>query len=120
MTCSQCGTEIPAGCNGCPACGWGAVPKITLSGSEGSLSSAIDLEFGKSLAGKVVGEDAKYMDDIQFFLNLRGDTWYVKPHPRLRNPVWLNGTQLDTESPLSDGDELSLKGKAGFIKVNYS
>lgn len=120
MTCSQCGTEIPTGSNGCPACGWGATPRITLSGVGGALSSAIGLEFGKSLASKVVGDDSRYMDDIQFFLDLRGDTWYVKPHPRLKNTVWLNGEQLAAETSLSDGDELSLKGKAGFIKVSFS
>ena len=44
---------------------------------------------------------------------------YVLPKGEYE-PIWLNGAQLDAESPLSDGDELSLKGKAGFIKVNFS
>lgn len=115
--CSQCGTEILPGSNGCPACGYGARTKIMLSGKLGILSSTIDLEFGKTAGQKVVGEDAKYMEDLQFFLKVRDDQWLIKPHPRQKNPVFLNGSQLMSESVLSDGDKLSLKDKAAFIDV---
>jgi len=116
-TCSQCGTEILPGSNGCPACGYGARTKIMLSGKLGILSSTIDLEFGKTAGQKVVGEDAKYMEDLQFFLKVRDDQWLIKPHPRQKNPVFLNGSQLMSESVLNDGDKLSLKDKAAFIDV---
>ena len=115
--CSQCGTEILPGSNGCPACGYGARTKIMLSGKLGILSSTIDLEFGKTAGQKVVGEDAKYMEDLQFFLKVRDDQWLIKPHPRQKNPVFLNGSQLMSESVLNDGDKLSLKDKAAFIDV---
>ena len=115
--CSQCGTEILPGSNGCPACGYGARTKIMLSGQLGILSSTIDLEFGKTAGQKVVGEDAKYMEDLQFFLKVRDDQWLIKPHPRQKNPVFLNGSQLMSESVLNDGDKLSLKDKAAFIDV---
>jgi hypothetical protein len=116
-TCSQCGTEILPGSNGCPACGYGARTKIMLSGKLGILSSTIDLEFGKTAGQKVVGDDAKYMEDLQFFLKVRDDQWLIKPHPRQKNPVFLNGSQLMSESVLNDGDKLSLKDKAAFIDV---
>ena len=119
-TCSQCGTEILPGSNGCPACGYGARTKIMLSGSLGMLSSTIDLEFGKAAGQKVVGEDAKYMEDLQFFLKVRDDQWLIKPHPRQKNPVFLNDSQLMAETVLNDGDKLSLKGKAAFIDVKIT
>ena len=52
-TCPNCGTEIPNGSNGCPACGYGALPKLKLVGESGELSTAIDLSFGKQFAEKV-------------------------------------------------------------------
>ena len=119
MTCLQCGTEVPDGANGCPACGYGASVKLKLTGKAGELSTAVGLEFGKTLAAKVVGDEAKYMDDIQFILKLHDDKWLVKPYPRVKNTVFLNGAQLAAESELSDGDKLSLAGKAAFIDVNY-
>ena len=45
--CSQCGTEISADSNGCPACGFGSVVKLKLVGESGELSTIIDLKFGK-------------------------------------------------------------------------
>lgn len=119
-TCPQCGTEFLPGSNGCPACGYGARTKIMLSGSLGMLSSTIDLEFGKTAGQKVVGEDAKYMEDLQFFLKVRDDQWLIKPHPRQKNPVFLNDSQLMAETVLNDGDKLSLKGKAAFIDVKIT
>ena len=119
-TCSQCGTGLLPGFNGCPACGYGARTKIMLCGSVGMLSSTIDLEFGKTAGQKIVGEDAKYMEDLQFFLKVRDDKWLIKPHPRQKNPVFLNGSQLMSESVLNDGDKLSLKDKAAFIDVKIT
>lgn len=119
MVCAQCGTEIPDGANGCPACGYGSSVKLKLSGKGGELSTAVELEFGKALAAKVVGDEARFMDDVQFILKLHDDKWQIKPYPRVKNPVFLNGAQLTAESALADGDKLSLAGKAAFIDVNY-
>ena len=119
-TCPQCGTELLPGFNGCPACGYGARTKIMLSGSLGMLSSTIDLEFGKTAGQKIVGDDAKYMEDLQFFLKVIDDKWLIKPYPRQKNPVFLNDSQLTAETVLNDGDKLSLKGKVAFINVNIT
>lgn len=118
VTCKQCGTEILADSNGCPACGYGSLVKLKLIGESGELSTAIDLEFGKTLAAKVCGADAKYMDDIQFFLKIRDDSWSIKPFPRVKNPVFINGSELFEETILNTGDRISLKDKAAFIDVN--
>ena len=116
--CKQCGTEIPLDSNGCPACGWGAASKLKLIGECGELSTAIDIEFGKTLGAKVCGADAKYMDDIQFCLKFHDDRWSIKPWPRVKNPVFVNGVEILTETPLNTGDKISLKNKAAFIDVS--
>lgn len=120
MKCSRCGTEYPDTENGCPACGFGSSPKLKLIGSAGEISTAVDLDFGKILGCRVIGDDCRYMDDVQFMLRFRDDKWYVKPYPRTRNPLYVNDTQISSETELSDGDRLSLKGKAGFIDVSYT
>ena len=117
MKCAQCGTEYPDTENGCPACGFGAVIKLMLRGSAGELSTAVDLDIGKALGAKIIGPDSKYMNDVQFMLRCRDDKWYVKPYPRVKNPLYVNGSALACETELSDGDKLSLKGKAGFMDV---
>lgn len=120
MKCERCGTEYPDSENGCPACGFGAASRLRLRGEAGEISTAVDLDFGKVLGARVVGTDSRYMDDVQFMLRFRDDKWYVKPYPRVRNPLYVNGSQAFGETELSDGDRLSLKGKAGFIDINYA
>jgi len=120
MKCFRCGTEYPDTGNGCPACGFGSSPKIRLKGSSGEISTAIDIDFGKALGSRVIGEDVKYMDDVQFTLRIRDDKWYVKPYPRVKNPLYINDVEVSAETELSDGDRISLKGKAGFIDVTYA
>ena len=117
--CSQCGTEIPPDSNGCPACGFGSSVKLKLVGEAGELSTAIDLQFGKALASRVVGFDSKFMDDVQFSLRTRDEKWFLKPWPRIKNPVYVNGVEISSEVELATGDKISLKGKAAFMDVNY-
>lgn len=118
-TCPQCGTEIPDGSNGCQACGWGAIAKLQLTGKAGMLSAAIDIEIGKALGTKLCGDEAKFMDDTQFRLHLVEEHWYIKPYPRIKNPVYVNGVELTAVQPLNDGDQISLKNKAAFIDVKF-
>lgn len=120
MTCPQCGTEISDGTNGCQACGWGAKVKLQLTGKDGMLSTAIDLEVGKVLASKICGDESRFMDDIQFKLKTRDDSWFIKPWPRVHNPTYVNGQPITVEIQLNDGDRISLKDKAAFIDVNIS
>ena len=115
--CSQCGTEIPDGSNGCPACGFGALSRLKLEGSLSAITTSLDLDFTKTLGAKICGEDSKFMDEIQFLVKFRDEKWYIKPYPRVRNEVFLNGSKLETVTELNDGDKLSLKDKALFIDV---
>lgn len=117
MKCAQCGTEYPDTENGCPACGFGSAAKLMLRGQAGELSTAVDLDIGKNLGSKIVGSDCRYMDDVQFMLRFRDDKWYIKPYPRIKNSLYINGSALACEVELSDGDKLSLKNKAGFMDV---
>ena len=116
--CSQCGTEIPTDSNGCPACGFGSVVKLKLVGESGELSTIIDLKFGKTLASKVVGSDSRFMDDIQFSLKTRDEKWFLKPWPRIKNPVYVNGVEIFSEIEIVTGDRISLKEKAAFMNVS--
>ena len=117
MKCARCGTEYSNTENGCPACGFGASAKLTLRGQAGELSTTVDLDVGKALGARIIGSDSKYMDDVQFMLRYRDDKWYVKPYPRVKNQLYVNGSALVSEIELSDGDKLSLKDKAGFMDV---
>lgn len=119
MTCTQCGTEIPAGSNGCPACGFGSKVKLQLVGEAGTMTFPMNAEFGASQAGKVCGTDAKYMDETQFYVKVVDEVWFIKPHPRIRNKVYLNDAMITETTALHDGDRLSLKGKAAFMDVKY-
>lgn len=120
MKCGRCGTEYPDAENGCPACGFGVAAKLVLRGTAGELSTTVDLDVGRTLGSRAVGPDSRYMDDVQFTLRRRDDKWYVKPYPRVKNPLYVNGSELACETELSDGDKLSLKGKAGFMDVVIS
>ena len=64
-TCPNCGTEIPEGTRGCPACGAGSIARIGLTGSAGSMSSGVDIVIGRIHAGRICGEDARFMDEKQ-------------------------------------------------------
>lgn len=117
--CPKCGTEIPDDANGCDACGYGASVKLKLDGCAGHIVTSINLDFCKDMGLRICGNDAKFMDNIQFRLRVEDEHWYIKPYPRIKNPVFINGSQIDSESILNDGDEISLKGKAAFINVKY-
>lgn len=118
-TCPNCGTEIPDSSNGCPACGYGALPKLKLVGENGELSTAIDLSFGKQFAAKICGESSRFMNDIQFWLKFKDDKWYIKPHPRTANVTFLDGVQLMNETELNDSAKISLKNNVAEMTVRY-
>jgi hypothetical protein len=120
MKCLKCGTVYADTENGCPACAYGSSIKITLKGKSGEISTSIDLDFGKVLGSKIIGDESKYLDDIQFMLRNRNDKWYLKPYPYVKNLLYVNGTSITNEIELSDGDKLSLKNKAGFINIIYT
>ena len=116
--CKSCGTKIPEGMVGCPACGAGAIPKLKLVGKDGELSSLVDLDFGRAFASKLCGDESKYFDNINFFLKRRDDKWMLKPMTRAKNKVFLNSSEVLEESEIHSGDRISLNDKAAFIDVS--
>ena len=117
--CPKCGTMIPEGVSGCPACGDGALKRIVLTGAAGVFSSGIDIEFGQALARKTSGDESRFLECRQFDLKRVGDGWSIAPVAGVRNETFLNGASLAAESPLNEGDEISVKGKAAFMKVSF-
>ena len=118
-SCPKCGTEIPDGVKGCPACGEGSIARIVLTGSSGKISSGIDIDIGQVLIRRVCGEEARFFDNRQFSLHKGSDAWTIVPNADAKNETFLNGAPLAGETKLDEGAEISLKGKAGFIKVSF-
>ena len=118
--CPNCGTEIPDGETGCPACGTGSISRIVLTGAAGSMSSGVDLPFGRIHAGRICGEDARFMDEKQFTLVKGDDGWILSPNLSVKNETFVNGSPITGDTLLNEGDEVSLKGKAAFIKISYT
>ena len=118
--CPKCGMEIPEETRGCPACGAGAVSRIILTGATGSMSSGVDLIFGRIHAGRICGEDAKYVTERQFTLCKGDDAWILSPDLSAKNATFVNGVAVAGDTALNEGDEISLKGKAAFIKISFS
>ena len=119
-TCPKCGTEIPEGTHGCPACGAEAVSRVVLTGSAGVMSSGVDLMFGRILAGRICGDESRFMDEHQFTLRKGDESWMLSPNMAVKNETFVNGVAVTGDTVLNEGDEISLKGKAAFIKVSYS
>ena len=117
--CPKCGTEIPEGVKGCPACGEGSIARIVLTGSSGKISSGIDIDIGQTLASRVCGEESRFFDNRQFSLHKGDDAWTIIPNADAKNETFFNGTALTGEAKLDEGAEISLKGKAGFIRVSF-
>ena len=118
--CPKCGTEIPEGTRGCPACGAGAIGRIVLTGTSGSMSNGQDLDFGRILAGRICGEDARFMDEKQFALRKGDESWMLSPNLSVKNETFVNGAPVSGDTALNDGDVISLKGKAAFITILFS
>ena len=84
------------------------------------MSSGIDIDIGRIHAGRICGDDARFMDDKQFTLRRSGESWIISPNLAAKNETFVNGREIAGDMALSEGDEISLKGKASFIKISYS
>lgn len=118
--CPKCGFDKPEGTRGCPVCGHGSIDRIVLTGSAGSRSSGTDIDIGKRLAQCICGEDARFMDEKQFTLRKGTESWIISPNPGATNGTFVNGAAIAGDTALEEGDEISLKGKAAFIKISYA
>lgn len=83
------------------------------------MSSGIDLDFGRIHAKRICGEDARFMEDKQFVLRKGSESWTVSPNLGAKNETFVNGAPLSGVTELNDGDTISLKGKAAFIKISF-
>ncbi len=84
------------------------------------MSSGIDIDIGRIHAGRICGDDARFMDDKQFTLRRSDESWIISPNLAAKNKTFVNGAAITGDMALNEGDEISLKGKASFIKISYS
>ena len=75
--------------------------------------------FGKIHAGRICGEDARFVDERQFTLHKGDDSWILSPNLSVKNETFVNGVAVAGDTALNEGDEISLKGKAAFIKISF-
>ena len=64
-------------------------------------------------------QSARFFDNRQFSLHKGDDAWSIIPNADAKNETFLNGTALSGEAKLDEGSEISLKGKAGFIRISF-
>ena len=119
--CPVCGTEIVNVLQGCPACRYGSKETIQLTGSAGSMRSNTTIDIGQDpLTRRICGDDARFMEETKQFTLRKGDTdWFVCPNPAARNETFVNGAVVSGDTVINAGDEISIKGKAAFIKVSF-
>lgn len=122
--CQDCGYEaIDSGSESgaCPGCGRVAFGKLVLAGSAGSIETKIDLQAGRGLLRRAIGEDAQYAAEDQFRVRRDGARggWVLEPVRGVVNETWLNGEPIPEGDPptLKPGDTLSIKGKCGLLEV---
>ena len=119
--CPKCGAEIVDAMKGCPSCGYGSKERIVLTGSAGSVRSTTHLDIDQTLARRISGDDARFVDLTRQFTLRKGDeNWFLCPNPAAKNETFVNGAAVSGDLVINEGDEISLKGKAVFIKVSFN
>jgi len=120
-SCKNCGSNVGAETVACVACGQSFVSAVVLEGASGSISAALNVQVGRRLLERAVGDEARYAADVQFCLerNARG-AWSLMPMAGVPNPTFVNGVAApSTGLDLNEGDEVSIAGKAGRLKVRF-
>lgn len=84
------------------------------------MSSGVDFDFGRVHAGRICGEDARFVDERQFTLRKGGDAWVIVANANVKNATFLNGTAVIEETELKENDEISLQSKAAFIRITFA
>ncbi len=110
MTCPKCSHEFDESESVCPCCHWSPHTRLLLVGSVGRRSFGGRFSVGRSLLRSICGEeDARFADSAeQFVLELSEDQkWSVLPGTG-KNPTFLNGKRIVSQTMLNTSDILSI------------
>ena len=83
------------------------------------MEASIATDIGEAVLKRVIGEDARFATMVQFTIARGPDGgWIVQHSLGARNPTFVNDVAVpESGHRLSDGDRLSLAGKAGHMTV---
>jgi hypothetical protein len=121
--CKSCGAVYVSAVLFCDACGHSDVPMaVVLASSVAGRTVEVRtaMEMGSRNLSALADPDLRFCSPNQFRLerSLTRGGWVVYPSNTAANPTWLNGVQIPEDGAvLSDGDQLSIKGKALMIQV---
>ena len=119
IQCRNCGSMVKIDLASCVACNHSLIRSIVLEGAIGSVSASLPTAVGSALLQLTIGDDARFAATEQFHLDRpRGGLWFLFPKDRTRNATFVNGASVPSAGvELKDGDEISLAGKAGRMRV---
>ena len=117
--CKTCGSSVDSSLLACNVCNQSFIKAIALQGPQGVLSASLRTVVGRPLLKSVIGEDCQYAADEQFVLERRGGgPWLLVPCAGVRNRTFIGDIPVPPEGgALTDGDVVSLAGKAGRMTV---
>lgn len=113
--------ESPASTRPAPAPSPVAVPKLTLVGESGArLSMNVTTALGKH-NGKVLSDEARFMDTKQLTLEKTATGWQVIPNTAAPNETLLNNQAINEPRPLQAGDVLAVgRESKGVVKMKMT
>lgn len=119
--CRNCGTTIDPSSISCMVCHQSLVRAMRLEGAAGTVELAIGTVVGQALLRRIVGDESRFATIAQFRIERdHGGAWHLRPAPEARNPTFVNGAPVpDAGHRLSDGDQVSLAGKAAHLTVRF-
>jgi hypothetical protein len=120
--CSNCGTETDHREARCRVCWRDFLPSIELVGDAGTVRAAIGTDFGRTILQRAIGDAAAFASDPQFrIFKDHAMGWMVQETVPPSNPTMLNDAPIGpTPTAVADGDELSIGGKVGRIRIRLA
>jgi hypothetical protein len=90
---------------------------IALASENGkAIRANLDVAVGKTSAS-ALGEDAKFLDEVQFKLvRVEGTGWFVDPNPQAKNETLLNMKAVTTRTALKSEDVLGVGREATGVQ----
>jgi hypothetical protein len=120
--CPRCGIVNDDGESNCCVCAWVQFGHLILLSTKSGRELRLDLDtpVGRSLLGRIIGEDVRFASEPQFHLR-RSEVeaaWLLIPDPKAVNPTCVGGTRAGSAGKkLVDGDEITIGKDKARLKV---